>query len=386
MIDVVIIGGNHNGLTMANMLANLGLQVKVIEKFQFRPQRPKGSASRLLAIAKESVAILEKFIGALDNIGGPINRILVTDEASPHELEFDPSDINESNFGYMVDEYDLTARLIDVAKSHKNVELTQNCAVEGLEQLDDGVRISLANSQVINAKLVIACDGKRSEARARLGIEYFEYDYKQAAIVFDIKHQTNHRGLAVEKFMPSGPFAILPQLDGYKSSVVWTVEKSLRNTLMSLSENDFYDLIKSRMPDFYGDFEIASDRGAFDLTKIVAKEYYEGGVVLLGDSLHSIHPLAGQGYNLSLRDAEKLFDLIQDRLDLGLPINSTTMLEEYSASRSNDNAFMAEATNFVNVIFSNDNAILKAGRGAGIALINNIPALKRIFMKYACGL
>lgn len=387
MIDALVIGGNHNGLTIAIMLAKIGLNVHIIEAGKIRFEKPSGSAARLMAIAAESREILKQFIDFdFTTSCSAIRKILVTDQSSKHELTFDPSNIEMTDFGMMIDEFDLTKILYNQARSNPKISFTLEKRVVNLVDHETTTEVTMDDGTSAKAQLIVACDGKHSKIRSMLGIETFDHNYNQSAIVFDIEHQVAHDGLAVEKFLPSGPFAILPQYNPYVSSIVWTVEKTHRNSILALHDNELLELVQARTPEHYGRVKIISQIAAFDLTKTIAKDYYHNHTVLLGDSLHSIHPLAGQGYNLSLRDAQRLYELIDERWNLGLPISGHSIFEQYKKDRSSDNALMAEATNIINLIFSNEILPLRIARGIGLSAIDRFPALKQTFMRYACGL
>jgi 2-octaprenyl-6-methoxyphenol hydroxylase len=387
MIDIVIIGGNHNGLTMAAMLANLPLNIVLIEKYNFKTQKKPGSAARLFAIASQSCELLSEYeiIDDIRGLSGLIKKIFCIDYDNNEDLIFDPQDVGESDFGCMIDEFDLSKHLHARVSKMDNITCYENVAVTHLENEKNKVHISLDNGQVITAKLVIACDGKNSAIRSMLGIETHEYDYKQIALVCDIKHKKKHNGLAVEKFMASGPFAVLPQKDPHTSSIVWTLSDSHYSSLKNMPLELLHELIAERLNEIFGDFEIVSEVGVFPLKKVSAKEYSFGRVALLGDALHAIHPLAGQGYNLSIRDADCLAKLIANQLDLGLDIGSQIMLTNFYKQRHGDNNLLIEATNFLNGVFAYRNPLIKLARGLGFKGINKIKPLKRMFIKYACG-
>jgi 2-octaprenyl-6-methoxyphenol hydroxylase len=201
--------------------------------------------------------------------------------------------------------------------------------------------------------------------------------------VCDIKHQENHHGIAVERFLQKGPFAILPKKGGHTSSIVWTIPDEYHQTLSSLPEAQLIGLIAKRFDDIFGTLELASSIKFFKLDRVLAKKYFKNRVVLIGDALHTLHPLAGQGLNLSLRDVDLLVDKIKERHALGLDIGSSIMLQEFQKERLPDNNIMSEATHFLNSIFAYDFEIIKFARRFGMRFVNECTPLNNALMKYA---
>lgn len=403
--DVIIIGAGYVGLTFALMLKNIGLEVIVLEKRKLNIEKKLGEPSRLLAIAQASCDIYKKHNAIKDfsKLGQEIKCIKVMDAMSDDYLEFNPRDIDLKNFGYMVEEHVLHQELL---RNSKNIEILDKVTIT--EIIQDGLfgYISMCHprevgdptvkavdshlrgndNQVIKAKMLIVADGKNSEIRNKLEIETFRHDYKQYALVCDIKHEINHQGCAIERFLPTGPFAILPKQDGFTSSIVWSIEKEIWPSITQLDKETLLESIQERFGEDLGKIEYASEIATFPLELVHAKKYYNGRFVLLGDAAHAIHPLAGQGLNLSIRDCDKLAELIKNQFELGLDIGSSLMLEEYVKARVFDNNMMIESTHGLNSLFSNNFIPVKFLRRKGLSIVNQLTPLKRLFMRYASGI
>ncbi len=400
--DVIIIGAGYVGLTFALMLKNIGLDVIVLEKRKLNIEKKLGEPSRLLAIAQASCDIYKKHNSIKDfsKLGQEINCIKVMDAMSDDYLEFNPKDIDLKKFGYMVEEHVLHQELL---RNSKDIEILDSIIIEEIRQDQHFGYVNICHPEFISgsdpkipkqvrddvtklkAKMVIVADGKNSEIRNKLEIETFRHDYKQYALVCDIKHKLNHQGCAIERFLPTGPFGILPKADGFTSSIVWSIEKEIWPSIKQLDKETLLESIQERFGEDLGKIEYASDIATFPLELVHAKKYYNGRFVLLGDSAHAIHPLAGQGLNLSIRDADQLANLIKNQHELGLDICSSLMLEEYVKSRTFDNNLMIESTHGLNSLFSNNFVPVKFLRRKGLSIVNKLTPLKRLFMRYASG-
>jgi 2-octaprenyl-6-methoxyphenol hydroxylase len=406
--DIIIIGAGYVGLTAALMLKNLGLNVIVLEKKQLNIIKKAGEPSRLLAIAHASCNIFNKHNAIKDfsKLGQEIKQIKVMDATSDDFLEFTPSDIDLDHFGYMVEEHILHKELL---QNSKDIETLDNVIIEEIKQDQHFGYVTINSSSsraqrgdpvlekkeldcftkfamTLKAKMIIVADGKNSEIRNNLGIETHRHDYKQYALVCDIKHELNHQGCAIERFLPTGPFGILPKQDGFTSSIVWSIEKEIWQSIKQLDKPSILHLIQERFGEDLGKIEFASEIATFPLELVHAKNYYNGRFVLLGDAAHAIHPLAGQGLNLSIRDADQLTNLIKNQHDLGLDICSSLMLEEYAKARAFDNNLMIESTHGLNYLFSNNFLPVKFLRRKGLSIVNKLKPLKKIFMKHASGI
>jgi 2-octaprenyl-6-methoxyphenol hydroxylase len=249
----------------------------------------------------------------------------------------------------------------------------------------DGVEAVLNDGRVIRASLVVAADGRRSWVRDQAGIPISTLPYHQSGIVMTVHHQQNHHGIAHERFLASGPFAILPLPGGHHSSLVWTEKDSLIQPLLALPPDQFHAELMSRFGDFLGEVTVVSKVFAYPLTLQVAKTYVSRRLVLVGDAAHGMHPVAGQGMNYGLRDVAALVETLVEAKRLGLDLGSPQPLLSYERWRRPDNLLMLGMTDAIVRLFSNDVKPLRFARSLGLAAVNKMPNLKVFFMRHAMG-
>jgi len=211
------------------------------------------------------------------------------------------------------------------------------------------------------------------------------YSYGQTAMVFNVSHKENHNNIAQEIFMPSGPFAILPLKDGYSSAIVWTEKSELAEIYLKMSKKEFQLHLSEKFMEYFGKSEVISEVFAYPLSVKFSNEYFKGRLCLLGDSAHSMHPIAGQGFNQTIRDINSLADLLKYHFNLGLDLGSKMLLEDYQTERRFDNHAMIAITDVLNKLFSNNILPLSVTRKLGLAAVNKLPGLQKFFMKYAMG-
>ena len=384
-VDIVIVGAGCAGLTMACMLAKTNLSILVIDRAS-RIQEPN-QPSRLLAISKSSVELLEDnhCIKSVENIGQAINRVRVVDNDSYHHLDFFPDEVGLDNTGFMIEESKLHTALEKQLIKIKNVEIQLGNTVVNLNNDDTKVVLELNGNVQIEAGLLIAADGKNSFIRHKCGINIQEKKYNQVGIVADIKHTKPHYGIAIEKFLPNGPFAMLPKKDGYTTSIVWSEKSSLWEQMSEWPEKDIFEMIQLRFGNHFGATTLGSHIKAFPLSMTNSNRYVDNNIAFIGDAAHSLHPIAGQGFNLAIRDIYTLSSLIQNQIDQGLQLNDNAMLQAYNKNRFLDSSIMVSICDELNAIFSNNAPILRELRRIGISAINNMPVLKSQLMKYAMG-
>jgi 2-octaprenyl-6-methoxyphenol hydroxylase len=254
----------------------------------------------------------------------------------------------------------------------------------------DKVDIALKSGRRLAARLVASAEGRFGTMREDAGIGARAWSYGQVAIVLVAHHERPHRGIAQEKFLPGGPFAILPMQDGeageHRSSIVWTERASIARRLLELDATRFNAEFARRFGDFLGHVEPAGPRWSHPLGLVHAERYVDERMVLVGDAAHGIHPIAGQGYNLGVRDIAALVEVLVDARRLGLDIGAADTLERYARWRRADNFTMVAATDLLNRLFSNDIAPLRLVRDAGLAAVNRVPPLRRFFLRHAMGL
>ncbi|MEI9988137.1 MAG: FAD-dependent monooxygenase [Aliidongia sp.] len=245
--------------------------------------------------------------------------------------------------------------------------------------------VELADGRTIRARLLVAADGKTSRLRQEAGIRIFGTEYKQHAISGTVTHEQPHHGVAVEHFLAAGPFAILP-MTGNRSSIVWTERAALAPALLKLPEAEFNRELTRRFGDFLGAVEWAGPRWSYPLNILYAERITDRRLALVGDAGHVIHPIAGQGLNLGIRDVAALAELVVDAYRLGLDPGAADVLERYQRWRRVDTLALSAVTDGLNRLFSNDIAPVKLARDLGLAMVDRVPPLKRLFMRHAMGL
>jgi 2-octaprenyl-6-methoxyphenol hydroxylase len=251
------------------------------------------------------------------------------------------------------------------------------------------IAIKLQNGTALSARLLVAADGARSSIRERAGIATHGWDYGQSSIVTTVRHERDHQGRAEEHFLPAGPFAILPlkqDAAGQRSSIVWTEQAGEAARIVALDEAGFHAELEKRFGLHLGEIEAVGPRRAFPLGLSVARAFVADRVALIGDAAHVIHPIAGQGLNMGLKDVAALAETIVDAARLGLDPGSPVTLDRYQRWRRFDTMAMGVATDGLNRLFSNRSDALRVVRDVGLGLVDRLPALKRLFIREAAGL
>jgi 2-octaprenyl-6-methoxyphenol hydroxylase len=385
--EVLIVGGGMVGTTLAVALASAGVSVAIIDRDT--PERIAAPArdGRASAIASGSQAVLD-VLGVWPRVARaaqPILEVRVSDTESLLFLHYDHRNLGDRPLGAIVENHvirgALNARLAELLYARviggRTVATLERDAHRAVAVLDDGTRIA--------ARLAIAADGRTSPLRRQAGIDIVEWTYPQTGIVCTVRHERDHRGIAHERFLPAGPFAILP-LPGRRASLVWTERADIARTVLALDDAAFAAELALRFGDFLGALEVEGQRYAHPLALLHAQRYIAPRLALAGDAAHAIHPIAGQGLNLGLRDVAALAEVIVDALRLGLDPGSTAVLLGYERWRRFDNTVMMAVTDSLNRLFSNRSAPIRLARDAGLAAVNQMPALKRLFMRHAMGL
>lgn len=242
-----------------------------------------------------------------------------------------------------------------------------------------------ADSAAISTRLLVAADGARSTIRQAAGIATQGWDYGQSAIVTTVGHERDHNGRAEEHFLPAGPFAILP-LKGRRSSIVWTEKISEAERLVALPDAAFHDELEQRFKLHLGEITVVGARRVLPLGFFVARAFIAERIALAGDAAHVIHPIAGQGLNMGLKDVAALAEVIVDAARLGLDPGAATVLERYQRWRRFDTMTMGLATDSLNRLFSNRSDVLRLLRDIGLGMVERLPGLKRLFIREAAGL
>jgi 2-octaprenyl-6-methoxyphenol hydroxylase len=398
-IDVVIAGGGFAGLALAIALRDgLGesFTVTVVDPALALPQSKDMRASAIAAAARR----LFEAVGAWQAVAAqaqPILDMVVTDSklddaVRPTFLTFGgevehsrDSGVNSPEaepFAHMIENRHLIDALTVKARA-AGVDLRAD-AVSGFATNARSIDVELKSGEKILARLLVGADGARSAVREAAGIAVHGWDYDQSAIVTTVAHERDHNGRAEEHFLPAGPFAILP-LTGKRSSIVWTESKAEAARIVALPDAEFHAELETRFGLKLGDIEVAGPRRAFPLGLFTARSFVADRLALIGDAAHIIHPIAGQGLNMGLRDAAALAEVIADAARLGLDPGDANTLERYQRWRRFDTMSMGVATDGLNRLFSNRSDGLRAVRDLGLGLVERMPALKRVFIREAAG-
>ncbi len=384
--EVLVVGGGMVGMTFACALADVGVAVTVVDRADPASMVDAGFDGRVSAIAYGSRRVIET-IGlwpALARQAEPILEIRVSDGDSPLFLHYDHAEIGDQPLGHIVENRHIRRALFDLAARHGRLRLVAPCSVDTVTRGAAGVAARLADGREVRARLVVAADGRGSALRRAAGINVTAWRYPQTGIVCTVAHQRPHRGIAHERFLPAGPFAILP-MTGDRSSLVWTERATLAPAMMALDDDAFGTEVARRFGDFLGDLEVVGPRWSYPLSLVHAERYTARRLALIGDAAHAIHPIAGQGLNLGIRDVAVLAEVLVDARRLGLDIGASDDLEHYQRRRRFDSVVLAAATDGLNRLFSTDDPAITLVRGLGLAAVNRAAPLKRLFMRHAMG-
>ncbi|MFQ5348687.1 MAG: UbiH/UbiF/VisC/COQ6 family ubiquinone biosynthesis hydroxylase [Rhodothalassiaceae bacterium] len=385
-VDVAIIGGGMVGMTAAIGLARHGLAVAVIDRAVPAATTAPAFDGRASAIAFASVEMLR----ALDiwprlaDDAQAIREIRVSDGESRLFLHFDFSEIGDKPLGHMVENRHLRIALEQRRRDCPSLALHAPRHVTDLVRTATGAMLTLDDGHRIAAALVVGADGRGSLVRRMAGIRTPRWRYDQVGIVATVAHECDHLGIAHERFLPAGPFAILP-LTGCRSSLVWTARAETERAIMALPATAFEAEVRKRMGDFLGVVEVVGPRWSYPLGLHLAERFIDSRLALIGDAAHGIHPIAGQGLNLGLRDVAAFVEVIVEAVRRGEDIGSPFVLERYERWRRTDTLVLAAVTDGLNRLFSNDIAPLRLARDLGLAAVNRMPPLKRFFMQHARG-
>jgi 2-octaprenyl-6-methoxyphenol hydroxylase len=385
-VELIVVGGGLTGLTLAIACADAGLEVAVIDREDPATVVAEPFDGRTTAVAYGSMQVLDG-IGLwplLAKSAEPILEIRVADAASSLFLHYDHRDVGSAPLGHIVENRTLRRALLERARTLPSLRHLAPLAVERVERRPEAAVAYLADGQVLRGELVAACDGRASPLRRAAGIKTIAWDYPQVSIVCTVRHELPHRGVAVEHFLPGGPFAILP-MTGQRSSIVWTERAALAPSLLALDAPGFANELRRRFGDFLGAVEVVGPRWSYPLSLLHAQRYSAPRLALVGDAAHVIHPIAGQGLNLGIRDGAALAELVVDARRLGLDIAQGEVLARYERWRRFDNLTLAAVTDGLNRLFSNAVPPVRLARDVGLAIVDRLPPLKRLLMRHAMG-
>jgi len=352
----------------------------------------QGFDGRAYALAIASRRLLT-MLGVWDDVSAqsqPILKIKASDGRAgqgpaPFFLTFDHAEIEEGPMGFMLEDRYLYAAFLAAMQADARVNFLPGETVVAQQVTANGVTVTLASGTTHSAKLLVGCDGRGSGTASRAGITRSGWGYGQTALVTAIAHERPHNGVAHQFFMPAGPLAILP-LPGNVCSIVWGESEATAAAIQALPDDQYLTALRPRFGDFLGDIALAGTRFTYPLSLSLANSFVAPRVALVGDAAHGVHPIAGQGLNLGLRDVAALAEVITLAARRGEDIGAADVLDRYQRWRRFDATALALGMDTVNRLFSNDNALLRATRDIGLGLVDALPGLRRLFIRQAAGL
>ena len=397
--EVIIVGGGMVGLSLALMLAKQNIAVKLLEAIKYPNYDDENLApyhssfdARNSALSRRTVQIYQE-LGlwrALQEHATPILEVNITEQGSFGKARLKAEQEKVESFGQVIENAWLGRVLLTEVQKQSLIELIDGVQVTQLTQDADMAYIDASRGEEqlsLQAKLVIAADGRDSFCRKALGIGASEHDYDQVAIVTTVQTSKPHNHVGFERFSSLGPLALLPLPGEYRRSVVWPVKKGTEGEWLG-DENDqhFLDALQDTYGDRAGKFQKTGKRFSFPLSQVLAEKQAVGRVVLMGNAAHTIHPVAGQGFNLCMRDAHVLVRYLTEQIAQNADLGDAAMLQAYETSRLTDQQRVIKFCDSVVRGFSNSNPILKFIRNTGLVAFDTIPGIKPLVANYAMGL
>ncbi len=393
--DVVILGGGLVGMTLAIGLAKAGITSHVVDNSDPAAQTADGFDGRASAISTASWNLYAHLgmAEALAPLGCPIESIAVTDAMKPGRIDFKPAEgAKESggSLGRMYANRDLRIAMYDAAAKEEAITFHPNAHVVRRERGEHGVAVTLADGRILKGRLLVGAEGRKSPTRDEAGFTPARWDYGHRAIITGLIHEKSHDNVAWEVFYPAGPFALLPLLDNadgsHRSALVWTVAEKDAAAVLAMPEAMFLNEVSSRMHGIFGSIKLASPRTSYPLNFHHTVKIVDERLALVGDAAHGMHPIAGQGLNVGLRDVAALVEVLSDGVRLGLDVGDAQILARYERWRAADTFMVAAATDVLTRLFGVPGKLPSAIRRFGMAGVQRVGPLKRWFMDEARGM
>ena len=387
--DLVIVGGGLTGLLSAYVLSHLNIEIFLVDSGNIFSNKNKIIDYRTTAISEGSKVFFQE-INLWDKLkkhSEGIKYISVFNRKQTSKIKFaTPNSV--SNLGYVVKNTIIKDEIIKLIKKKKNISIIENAYLDNIVISDDGVK-AFSNKKIINAKLLLSADGKRSFVRSFMKTREYKKMYDHSAIVANFSHQKNHNNTAHEIFLESGPLAILPMQSVSKklfnTSMIWSNTKKFSNNLIKVNSSLRKKIIEEMVFNYTGGIIELFDTKVFDLSAHINSRFYEKRIVYVGDSAHSLHPIAGQGWNLGVRDVKNIYETLSKSKDLGLDIGSEFVCKQYHNLSYYDAYLLYQITDKLNSIFLDEKKITTLVRKLGFKFIENNQTIKHQLSNYAMG-
>jgi 2-octaprenyl-6-methoxyphenol hydroxylase len=388
--DLVILGGGLVGMTLALAAAKSGLTSHVVDRADPAELTAEGVDGRASAISTASWNLLRNIGLAerLEPLGCPIAAIAVTEEMKPGRIDFRP-EAHEGSLGRMFANRDIRMALFAAAREEPGIAWHTSAEAATRERGTHGVAVTLKDNRKLTGSLLVAAEGRQSPTRDEAGFSLARWDYRHRAMVTALTHEKSHDNVAWEIFYPAGPFALLPLLDlpdgRHRSALVWTVAEKDAAGWTGLLDRAFLAEVQLRVVDILGQVELAAPRMSYPLSFQHSARIVDHRLALVGDAAHGMHPIAGQGLNLGLRDVGALVEVLTDGMRLGLEPGDAQLLARYERWRSLDSFSVMAATDTINRLFGIPGRLPSAMRRLGMGAVQRLPSLKSFFMDEARG-
>lgn len=389
--DLIILGGGLVGMTLALAAARSGITSHVIDRADPADLTAVGADGRASAISTASWNLFRNIgiADSLDALGCPIDSIAVTDGMKPGRIDFTPKP-DEGSLGRMFANRDLRIALFDAARQEPNIAWHVKTEAVRRDRGPHGVEVELSDGRVLKASLLVAAEGRQSPTRDEAGFALAKWDYKHRAFVTGLFHDKPHDNTAWEIFYPAGPFALLPLLDDgegrHRSALVWTVAEKDAAGIAAMPDAMFVNEVASRMHGVLGAISLSAPRMSYPLRFHHAGHVIDDRLAVIGDAAHGMHPIAGQGLNLGLRDVGALVEVLTEGMRLGLEPGDAQLLARYEKWRSLDAFMVMSVTDGLTRLFGIPGRLPSAARRLGMGAVQRMPTLKRFFMDEARGM
>ena len=385
LFDLIIIGAGMVGATLACLIAQQGLKVAVVEAYlpdSFNEEDP--SELRVSAISRASQQAfieIDAWNYMLEKRVSPYDAMHVWDGTGDGKIHFDAAELGEPNLGHIIENKVIQLALLEVIQESENIELIHPNSLTSYIVDDQQVHVTLEDGAKLSAELLVGADGANSLVRSLAGIALKQDDYAQKGLVATVQTEKSHLNTAWQRFIPGGPLALLPLSDG-TCSIVWTLPADRADYKLALNEEDFNQALGEAFDFHLGEMKVVSKRAAFPLIGRHAEQYVSPRVALVGDAAHTIHPLAGQGVNLGIKDVVELAQVIANT---SRSVGSYSVLRRYERARKGDNLVTQKSMEGFNILFGHDVSLVKTTRNFGLNFVNKLPWVKNEIIKKAMG-